>query len=72
MAKVLYIRADIFQPSGPLEVTTLYSCRSRGKHGLLPLLVTAKKSSPLFLVTAEMHAVFSITEGYGQQPPAGG
>lgn len=69
MAKVLDMRADIFQPSCPLEVTTLHSWASRGEHvrGLLLLLITAVSQAHAALVRLKSTYVFYITEGYGQQ-----
>lgn len=70
MAKVLYMRADIFQPSCPLEVSTLHSWASREEHvrGLLLLLITAISQAHFALAQLKCIYVFSITEGYGQQP----
>lgn len=64
------MRAVVFQPSCPLEITTLHSLGSRGGQvrGLLLLLITAVCQAAFALAQLKCSCVFSVTEGYGQQP----
>lgn len=73
MAKVLHMWAGIFQPSRPLEVTTLHGWGSREHvRGLLPLLITAVFQARFALAQPKCMCGFSVAEGYGQQPLAEG